>query len=199
LPCGERHAEDAAMNEIVPGARDISASLQIDDAPEPPLSYWGAEDWVAFAFFWGLAVVVFLQFFTRYVLNDSLAWTEEIARYLLICTAFVGAGMASRRNTHIRVEFFYLWLGGRAGFLLSTLCDLLTIVFFAYATWLGWKVTVIMDTQRMVIIDWPMSWVFGPACLGLALVTVRSVQTAWRNWQSGSSVLTRVAEEGRHT
>ena len=38
------------------------------------------EDWVAFVIFWSLAFIVFLQFFTRYVLNDSLAWTEEIAR-----------------------------------------------------------------------------------------------------------------------
>ena len=30
-----------------------------------------------------MAFAVFLQFFTRYVLNDSLAWTEEIATYCL--------------------------------------------------------------------------------------------------------------------
>ena len=38
------------------------------------------EDWLAFVIFWSLAFIVFLQFFTRYVLNDSLAWTEEIMR-----------------------------------------------------------------------------------------------------------------------
>ena len=42
------------------------------------------EDWIAFVLFWALAFIVFLQFFTRYVLNDSLAWTEEIARYGLM-------------------------------------------------------------------------------------------------------------------
>ena len=31
------------------------------------------EDWLAFALFWALAFIVFLQFFTRYILNDSLA------------------------------------------------------------------------------------------------------------------------------
>ena len=54
--------------------------------------------------FWGLAFIVFLQFFTRYVLNDSLAWTEEIARYGLMWVVFIGAAMVTRRNTHIAVE-----------------------------------------------------------------------------------------------
>src|SRR6266704_590342 len=35
------------------------------------------EDWIAFALFWSLAFIVFLQFFTRYVLNDSLSWTGD--------------------------------------------------------------------------------------------------------------------------
>jgi TRAP-type C4-dicarboxylate transport system permease small subunit len=62
------------------------------------------EDWVAFVIFWSLAFIVFLQFFTRYVLNDSLAWTEEIARYGLMWIVFIGGIMVTRRNTHIAVE-----------------------------------------------------------------------------------------------
>ena len=62
------------------------------------------EDWLAFVIFWSLAFIVFLQFFTRYVLNDSLAWTEEIARYGLMWIVFIGGAMVTRRNTHIAVE-----------------------------------------------------------------------------------------------
>ena len=62
------------------------------------------EDWLAFVIFWSLAFIVFLQFFTRYVLNDSLAWTEEIARYGLMWVVFIGGAMVTRRNTHIAVE-----------------------------------------------------------------------------------------------
>src|SRR5262245_24684741 len=62
------------------------------------------EDWLAFALFWGLAFIVFLQFFTRYVLNDSLAWTEEIARYGLMWVAFIGGAVVVRKNSHIAVE-----------------------------------------------------------------------------------------------
>ncbi len=38
-----------------------------------------------------MAGCVFLQFFTRYVLNDCYAWTEEIAVYCLIGVVFLGS------------------------------------------------------------------------------------------------------------
>ena len=62
------------------------------------------EDWIAFVLFWALAFIVFLQFFTRYILNDSLAWTEEIARYGLMSLAFIGGAVVTRKKTHIAVE-----------------------------------------------------------------------------------------------
>ena len=49
-----------------------------------------AEAWLALLFFWALGLTVLYQFITRYVFTDSAAWTEEIARYLLIATVFVG-------------------------------------------------------------------------------------------------------------
>ena len=62
------------------------------------------EDWIAFVLFWALAFIVFLQFFTRYILNDSLAWTEEIARYGLMSLAFIGGAVVTRKKAHIAVE-----------------------------------------------------------------------------------------------
>jgi TRAP-type transport system small permease protein len=162
------------------------------------LSDYGPEDWLAFALFWTLAFVVFLQFFTRYVLNDSLAWTEEIARYLLMTVTFVGAGMAMRRMTHIHVEFLFVYMPRKLARALSTFVDVLRVLFFGYATWLGWRITDIMEFQRMVVIDVSMAWVFGACTLGLAMVTFRSVQVALRHWREGESPLTRVASEGRH-
>jgi TRAP-type C4-dicarboxylate transport system permease small subunit len=52
-----------------------------------------------------MALVVLLGVFTRYVLNDSLAWIEELARFSMIWLSWVGGGLALRRGAHIAVEF----------------------------------------------------------------------------------------------
>jgi len=176
------------------GAQTVDTS----DVAEVNLKEYGPEDWVTLVFFWALAIVVFLQFFTRYALNNPLAWTEEIARYLLTCVAFLGGGIAVRRYSHIHVEFLYIYYPRGLAHFLSILVDIIRIVFFGYATWLCWKVTLIMRTQPMVVVDWPMSIIYGICTLGIAAMTLRAVQVAIQNWRSGSSVLTRVGKEGRH-
>jgi TRAP-type C4-dicarboxylate transport system permease small subunit len=168
-----------------------------NDDTEVNLKEYGPEDWVTLVFFWALAIVVFLQFFTRYALNDPLAWTEEIARYLLTCVAFLGGGIAVRKFTHIHVEFLYIYYPRRMALFLSALVDVIRVVFFGYATWLCWKVTQIMQTQPMVVVDWPMSIIYGVCTFGFGVMTFRAVQVAVGNWRSGSSILTRVGSEGR--
>ena len=64
------------------------------------------EAWIALGIFWLLGLTVLYQFITSYVLNDSAAWTEEIARYLLIGVVFVGAAIGVIKNNHIQVDFF---------------------------------------------------------------------------------------------
>ena len=47
--------------------------------------------------------VVAAQVFFRYVLNHSLFWSEELARYILVWLTFLGASVAYRRGVHPRV------------------------------------------------------------------------------------------------
>ena len=164
----------------------------VDEAVD--LSGTPVEAWASVLLFWALAGVVFTQFFTRYFLNDSASWTEEIARYLLIVVTFVGASMAVRRNTHIHVEFIFRYLPPAVGRVLSTLVDIVRIAFLGYATWLAITLVPRMQNLQMTIVDFPMSYVYGVVAAGFALMTFRSIQVAWLHWKQGWSVLERPAE-----
>jgi TRAP-type C4-dicarboxylate transport system permease small subunit len=182
------------MNEAATTAKtavlDEEGHFHVTDAPID-LGHYLVEDWISLAFFWLLGLNVFYQFFTRYVLNDSAAWTEEIARYLLICTVFFGVAAAVRRTRHIHVDFLYRLIPAAAGRALSTAVDVGRIVFFAVAVVLTVQMMSRMVDLKMTIIDLPMNIVYGVCALGFAAATIRSVQVALENWKRGFSLLER--------
>jgi TRAP-type C4-dicarboxylate transport system permease small subunit len=157
------------------------------------LSKTTIEAWIALGFFWVLGAVVFYQFFTRYALNDSAAWTEEIARYLLVATVFVGAAIGVAKNNHIQVDLLYRYLPHSAGRVLSTLVDVLRVGFFGWMAVLMWQLMGKIGAQQMAVIDLPMNLVYGPCLFGLAMMTVRSIWVLVRHWKRGYSVLMRPA------
>lgn len=177
------------------GVKDEAVPVQCEefDLREGPvdLKVYRCEDWIALAFFWLLAAVVFLQFFTRYALNDSASWTEEIARYLLICTVFVGAAIAVRKNNHIQVDFLYRVLPRPVTRVLATLVDLVRVAFLGYAVYLTAALMMRIGAQPMAVVDWPIGIVYAVVLLGFALMTWRAVQVALANWRRGASVLER--------
>ena len=167
---------------------DAEGHFHATDAPIE-LRHYLAEDWIALGFFWLLGLCVFYQFFTRYALNDSASWTEEIARYLLIAVVWFGIASATRRTRHIHVDFVYRLVPPAFGRWMSTIIDVLRIGFFAIAVVLTIQMMMRMTYMKMTIIDLPMNIVFAMCALGFAAATVRSVQVAIENWRRGWSVL----------
>ena len=156
------------------------------------LSSTTLEAWVALGFFWLLGLTVFFQFFTRYVLNDSAAWTEEIARYLLIATVFTGAAIGVAKNNHIQVDFFYRFMPKKMARTIASAVDLLRIGFFASAAVLcALMMLKLGSTSRMTMVDLPMNWVYGVCLLAFAAMAVRSVQVAVLHGRRGYTVLER--------
>jgi TRAP-type C4-dicarboxylate transport system permease small subunit len=169
---------------------DDDGRFHVEDAPIE-LGHYVVEDWLALGFFWLLGLCVFYQFFTRYALNDSAAWTEEVARYLLICVVFIGIAASVRRTRHIHVDFVYRYLPAGVGRVLSTLIDLGRIAFFAIAVVLTVQMMTRMTSLKMTIVDLPMNIVYAVCAIGFAAAALRSVQVAVENLRRGYSVLER--------
>ena len=161
----------------------------VDD--EIDLSGTTFEAWISLVIFWALGGTVFYQFFTRYVLNNSASWTEEIARYLLIATVFVGASIGVAKNNHIQVDLLYRYLPGKAGRVMATLVDGLRCAFYAAMVVLTFQMMQKMGNYQMTIIDLPMNLLYGVCLFGLAMMALRSLWVAKVHWQRGYSVLER--------
>ena len=155
------------------------------------LSGTPVEAWVALGLFWALGLTVFYQFFTRYVLNNSASWTEEIARYLLIGTVFVGATIGVAKNNHIQVDFFYRFMPRPLSRAMGLLVDVMRIVFFGLAVLMSWQMMQKLGSYKMTVIDLPMNIVYSVVMLGFAAMCVRSIWVLRVHWQRGYCVLER--------
>ena len=162
---------------------------------EVDLSGTPIEAWVALGFFWLLGATVFYQFFTRYVLNNSASWTEEIARYLLIAVVFTGATIGVAKNNHIQVDFFYKFMPAWLSKFMNHLVDLMRIAFFGAATVLTGQMMQKLGTYKMTIIDLPMNLVYGVVMAGFAAMCLRAIWVMKIHWQRGYSVLQRPESE----
>ena len=170
---------------------EIAHTFEEEAVPKVDLGVYAFEDWVALVIFWVMALAVFLQFFTRYVLNDSYAWTEEIATYCLIGVVFIGASMCVRLSRHIQVDLIYRYLPHLVARALSTVIDLIRIAFFGYAIKLVWVYIQIIGDESMTTINLPKDYVYYAVLAGFVLMFVRSVQVALQHLRQGYSILER--------
>ena len=177
-------------------AEEIAHTFEEGEHAPVDLSIYALEDWLTFGLFWAMTVSVFLQFFTRYVLNDSLAWTEEIATYCNVAIVFLGSAMCVRLNRHIQVDFLYRYLPRAPARGLATLIDLVRIAFFGYAAWLVWKFMSIISGEEMTTVQLPKNLFYGCVLAAFVLMFLRATQVALANWRRviGSVIPGRLKE-----
>jgi len=174
---------ESSVESIVHSFEEADQNQQVD------LSHYAFEDWLCLTLFWIMGALVFLQFFTRYVLNNSLAWTEELAVYALIGVVFFGSAMCVRTCRHIQVDFLYRYLPKTPARVLSTLIDIVRTVFFGYVVWLVYRYIDLVGTEPMTTIMWDKSYVYWLALAGFVMMFVRSIQVSVQNWRQGYSSL----------
>jgi TRAP-type C4-dicarboxylate transport system permease small subunit len=172
-------------------AEELAQTFEESGHAPVDLSDYAFEDWLSLGLFWAMCLAVFVQFFTRYVLNDSFAWTEEIASNLNVALVFVGSAMCVRLSRHIQVDFLYRLLPPRAGRLLATGVDIVRVAFFAYGAVLIWRFMDIVADEQMTTIALPKNLAYAFVFIGFVLMFFRSLLVAVANWRRGYSVLER--------
>jgi TRAP-type C4-dicarboxylate transport system permease small subunit len=79
--------------------------------------------WVLAAMMGFATLNVLWQVFTRYVLGDPSAYTDELSRYLLIWVGLLGASYAAGKRMHLAIDLLPTRLTGRAHEALGLVID----------------------------------------------------------------------------
>lgn len=117
-----------------------------------------------------MAILVIAQVVLRYVFNDPLTWSEEMARIVFIYLAFIGIGAAYGRRRHMSIDALVILLPSRMK---------RTVEFAVVGIASSFLLAVIMLTARSMVelyrmdvtspaLEYPMAFVYLVIPLGLS-------------------------------
>lgn len=134
-----------------------------------------------------IIVLVALQVFTRYVLNQPFTWTEEIARFAMVWFTFMSASYVTAERRHIRVIFFERFLSPTLTRLITWFAQLmvgLTASVMLYSSYLAASASQIGGTASGI----PISVVYLSALVGYALIVLHTlIEVA--DWIRGGTLI----------
>ena len=124
-----------------------------------------------------MTFLVIWQVFTRYVLNDPASFTEELVRYSLIWTGFIGAAYAFSTREHMALTFLRDKLEPNKKRLVTIGVDALILIFaFAILFVGGAKLAFAASMEYSALLGVPRSLVYAMAAVsGLFIVIIQII------------------------
>ena len=111
-----------------------------------------------------MTILVLYQVFTRYILNSPAAFTEELVRYFLIWTGFIGAAYAFLTRQHMSLVLILDKLTPAKRRLLMAIIDILILVFAIFVITIGgFKLAMSARKVYSALLGIPRSLVYAMA------------------------------------
>ena len=89
-----------------------------------------------------MSAIVFGNVITRYLLNTTWGWYEEVSRFLLIWIVFLGAVVAMIRSDHLGIDLLPLVFSPRVCRAMAVLTDVLVLVALAIMCLGAWDMAI---------------------------------------------------------
>ena len=125
-----------------------------------------------------MSAVIVAQVFCRYVLNSSLSWSEELARYLFIWMIYIGISYGVKLDKHICVDAVYSFAPKSIKRYYAIVSYLLFLLFAVAMVYYGILVVGMQISSGQVspAMGVPMQYVYAAPVVGFVLTAIRLVQ-----------------------
>ena len=122
----------------------------------------------------GTFTVVLLGVVFRYVIQAPLQWSEELARFLMLWTGFLGMNVAMYHRAHLAIDSIITQFPPRVIKVLGYVGDILIAYFLIILMMKGYSMTTrtMMQASSM---EFSMFWIYMAVPLGAFLTLVQHV------------------------
>ena len=123
-----------------------------------------------------MTVLVLIQVFSRYILNSPVAFTEELVRYSLIWTGFIGAAYAFSTREHMSLTLIRDKFTGKAHTALLVVIDGLILLMAIFVFTIGgFKLAVSASREFSALLGIPRSLVYAIAPISGVFIVLAQI------------------------
>lgn len=126
-----------------------------------------------------LVLDVSWQVFTRFILKDPSTWTDELATFLLIWVALLGAAVALKRGAHLGMDYFVDRLSPRRRAYVNVFIPLCTGFFSLSVMTVGGLILVLRKLhlqETSPALGLNLGWVYAALPISGFFLTVYSIE-----------------------
>ena len=153
----------------------------LNDMEEKNKTKLGPLDYTVAGLFAATIVIIILQVVSRYVLDNSLTWTEELSRYLFAWIIFLGAALGVRDQSHLKVDFFVAHFPRYLQRVVDGINFVLIFVFLLIAVIVGFRWVWETAGTRSPALSLPVNWVlYGALPCGALAGVLYMLAGVWR-------------------
>ncbi|WP_328587737.1 TRAP transporter small permease [Alteribacter lacisalsi] len=134
---------------------------------------------VLLVIFSGIMVfIIALQIFMRAVLDNSLPWSEELARFSFIWLVYIGISYGIKKQRHIKVDVLLVLFKERGKIILNMISNVIFLAFAAVIVYYGNDIAqrILELGQRSPGLGIPMGFVYLATPVGMGLTIIRLIQ-----------------------
>lgn len=129
-----------------------------------------------------MTILVLYQVFTRYVLSNPADFTEELVRYILIWTGFIGAAYAFSSRQHMALLFIRDKFGSQQKRILMVLTDCLILVFALFVIIIGGtKLALSAQQELSALLGISRGLVYAVAPLAGIFIVIAQLINIWED------------------
>jgi TRAP-type C4-dicarboxylate transport system permease small subunit len=132
--------------------------------------------WVAGVGLVLMTALIAAQVFWRYVLNDSIVWTEPASVMIMGWFIFLGAAVGIREGYHLSFDVVLYFLPERAKMILFSISDLAVGAFGCGMIWFGWQLAEKTAGNKLPSLGISGAFDFAPLVAGGVLVVIFSFE-----------------------
>lgn len=128
-----------------------------------------------------MIINVSLGVFYRYVLNNPLVWTEELARFLMIWFAFIGMSLAMKEEMHVGINVIIDLFPDKLKFLCKIVGNVLIMVFLVVLFRYSINHLRIVKIQTSPALGIKMIWAYISVTIGAGVMILEDIRLFFRN------------------